>query len=95
MHKPRKPQINFQVEKPLKLLYDEAKYSGYYVARLCAAGLLLMVEDARARRRALARLRRWEEEFEAADTEDIQEFISGLEAAMDRANRPRPRRKRA
>lgn len=53
----RKPQINFQVEPAMKELYDEVSASGLRGARLCAAGLLLMVENPRQRRRAFDRLR--------------------------------------
>ena len=59
----RRPQINFQVDQALKLLYDEAQEQGHWVARLCAAGFLLMVEDPAARARAISRLREWEVEY--------------------------------
>lgn len=98
----RKPQINFQVEDPLKLLYDEAKLSGYLVTRLCAAGLLMMVEDPTARERALDRLREWEAEYDEASADEIREFVRGAQAAMQRparGSRPsqsaRPGKKRA
>ena len=48
----RLPQINFQVIEPMKLLYDEAKASGHWVTRFCAAGFLWMVEDPDFRQRA-------------------------------------------
>ncbi len=53
----RKPQINFQVEPAMKLLYEEVKLSGSWVTRLCAAGFLLMVESAEQRAAAMRRLR--------------------------------------
>ncbi|MBK8914040.1 MAG: hypothetical protein IPM64_05450 [Phycisphaerales bacterium] len=83
----RKPQINFQVEKPLKLLYDEAGDSGMRASRLCAAGLLLMIENPAARRRAINRLREWEQKFADASAEQVRAFVSGVEAAMLRATR--------
>ena len=73
----RKPQINFQVEDPLKLLYEEAKAQGHWVTRFCAAGFLLMVEDARARSRAISRLRDWEKEYAHASPKDIRDFVEG------------------
>ena len=87
----RKPQINFQVDEPLKLLYDEARISGHWVARFCAAGLLLMVEDPRTRVRALNRLRDWEAEYADASPEQIRAFVQGAEAALQRAARGTPR----
>jgi hypothetical protein len=83
----RKPQINFQVEEPLKLLYDEAKESGHWVTRFCAAGLLLMVEDARVRRRAINRLRDWEAEYADATPRQIRDFVQGAQEAMQRVRR--------
>lgn len=99
---PRKPQINFQVSAPMKLLYEEAKLAGHWVARFCAAGLLMMVEDPRLRVRALSRLRDWESQYEQASAGDIRTFVAGAEAALQRAapgtrpaRRARPRRSRA
>lgn len=97
----RKPQINFQVENSLKLLYDEARESGMWAARLCAAGFLLMVENARARRRAINRLREWEQLYGDASAEQVRSFVSGAAAAMSRATpgtkpaRKAPRAKKA
>jgi hypothetical protein len=98
----RRPQINFQVDEPMKLLYDEAKISGHWVTRFCAAGLLLLVEDPRSRVRALNRLREWEAEYADASEEDIRAFVQGAEAALQppaRGTRParsaRPGRKKA
>lgn len=98
----RKPQINFQVDNNMKLLYDEAKVQGHWVTRLCAAGLLLMIEDASVRVRALARLREWEAEYDAANEEDIREFVENAGAEMQaaargsaRARKPRPAKRRA
>ncbi len=98
----RRPQINFQVDEPMKFLYDEAKIVGHWVTRFCAAGLLVMVEDPRVRVRALQRLRDWEIEYADASPDDIRAFVQGAEAAMQRAargSRPapkaRPKRKRA
>jgi hypothetical protein len=87
----RRPQINFQVDEPMKLLYDEAKISGHWVTRFCAAGLLLLVEDPRIRVRALNRLREWEAEYADASEEEIRTFVQGAEAALQppaRGTRP-------
>lgn len=84
---PRKPQINFQVEPPLKLLYDEAKFHGHLVTRLCAAGLLKMIEDPQARAAALDRLRDWEAEYADAGAEDIRMFVQGAADALQRGAR--------
>lgn len=81
----RRPQINFQVDEPMKLLYEEAKLSGHWVTRFCAAGLLLMIEDPAARVAALNRLRDWEAEYAAATPDEIRDFVSGAEAALQRA----------
>lgn len=90
----RRPQINFQVEPSLKLLYEEARLNGHWVTRLCAAGLLLLVEDARARARALNRLRDWEVEYERASPERIRAFVQGAADALQRsAPSSRPARK--
>ena len=78
----RKPQINFQVDPALKLLYEEAKISGHWVSRFCAAGLLTMVEDADVRTRALNRLREWEIEYADAGPEHIRRFVAGASRAM-------------
>lgn len=78
----RKPQINFQVERCMKLLYEEARASGHWVTRFCAAGLLLMVEDAAIRHRAINRLREWEAEYADATPDDIRAFVNGADAAM-------------
>ncbi len=34
----RKPQINFQVEEPMKLLYEEARISGHLATRFVPPG---------------------------------------------------------
>lgn len=78
----RRPQINFQVEPALKTLYHEAHLAGHWVTRLCAAGLLLLVEDPLARLRALNRLREWESQFADATPERIRRFVSGAQAAL-------------
>jgi hypothetical protein len=78
----RRPQINFQVDPAMKLLYEEARMWGHWVTRFCAAGLLLMVEDARTRTRALSRLREWEAQYAGASADDIRAFVQGAEAAM-------------
>jgi hypothetical protein len=83
----RKPQINFQVDEPMKDLYDEAKASGHWVTRFCAAGFLLMVEDAAARARAISRLRDWEAEYDGASQAEIRAFVEGAQDAMRRASR--------
>lgn len=81
----RKPQINFQVQPCMKNLYDEAKASGHWVARFCAAGFLLMIEEPRLRIRAINRLRAWEAQFADADPEKIRVFVQGAEDAMQAA----------
>jgi hypothetical protein len=78
----RKPQINFQVNDSFKLLYEEAKAGGHWVTRLCAAGLLLMIEDGRARQHALNRLRDWEAEYDRASPAQIREFVQDAAHAM-------------
>ncbi len=83
----RKPQINFQVDDAMKLLYEEAKASGHWVTRFCAAGFLLMVEDPAARERAIDRLREWEAEYGSATQAEIREFVRGAQAAMRAAPR--------
>ncbi|RMF75247.1 MAG: hypothetical protein D6744_13730 [Planctomycetota bacterium] len=94
MRQPRRPQINFQVEPCLKTLYDEARESGHWVTRLCAAGFLLMVEDADARMRAINRLRDWLAEYDDADPDEIRAFVQNAQAAMTtRAPGSRPARK--
>lgn len=95
MPTPRRPQINFQVEAALKLLYDDAKDNeGLWVTRLCAAGLLLMVEDPVARERAMDRLRLWEAEYGDASPVQIRDFVRGAQRAL-RGTAPdsRPSRK--
>jgi hypothetical protein len=90
----RKPQINFQVDEPMKMLYDEAKLAGHWVTRFCAAGLLMLIEDPRVRVQALNRLRDWEAEYEGASSHDVRAFVEGAQAAMQRASRgSRPARK--
>ncbi len=98
----RRPQINFQVDEPMKHLYEEAKHSGHWVTRFCAAGLLLMVEEPRIRLQALNRLREWEAEYEGAGEEEIRAFVQGAQDALQRparGSRPtgkaRPARKKA
>lgn len=98
----RKPQINFQVDRNMKLLYEEAKACGHWVTRFCAAGFLLMVEDPRTRLRALNRLRDWEAAYANASPERIRAFVQGAQAAMRAgardsrpARRVRPTRKKA
>ena len=83
----RKPQINFQVDEPLKHLYDEAKAAGHWVSRFCAAGLLMMVEDSTARAKAISRLRDWEVDFADADAETVRGFVEGARVAMRRGAR--------
>lgn len=83
----RKPQINFQVDEAMKLLYEEAKTCAHSVTRLCAAGLLMMIEDPRARAQALNRLRDWEVEYANASPAEIRAFVQGAQDAMQRAAR--------
>lgn len=83
----RRPQINFQVDEPMKLLYEEARANGQWVTRLCAAGLLMMVERPELRREAIIRLRAWESEYADADPERIREFVRGADEAMTSALR--------
>lgn len=83
----RRPQINFQVSPGMKRLYQEARDSGHWVTRFCAAGLLLMVEDPRLRVRAINRLREWEADYADASDEEIHDFVQGAEVAMQRATR--------
>ncbi|MBL8878455.1 MAG: hypothetical protein JNG88_04975 [Phycisphaerales bacterium] len=87
----RRPQINFQVEPALKLLYEEARAEGHWVTRLCAAGLLLMVEDDAARSAAITRLRDWELEYADASQDEIRDFVRGVGRAMRNASRGTPR----
>ena len=75
----RKPQINFQVVPALKLLSDEAKACGQKTPLLCAAGLLLMVENPRVRLRALNRLRDWETSYADASPEEIHDFVQNAQ----------------
>lgn len=90
----RRPQINFQVDQAMKTLYEEAKLNGHWVTRFCAAGLLMMVADPRARVRALSRLRDWEAQYADASAAEIRTFVEGAQAAMQRAARgTRPARK--
>jgi len=91
----RKPQINFQVEEPMKILYDEAKLSGHRATLLCAAGLLLMVEEPELRTRALNRLREWEAEYDAASPEEIRVFVQGAQGALRRGARGNRRGRKA
>lgn len=89
----RRPQINFQVDDSMKVLYEEAKFNGHWVARFCAAGLLLMVEDPAARVKALNRLRDWELEYADASVEEVRTFVQNAQDAMQ-APAPRSTRGR-
>jgi hypothetical protein len=98
----RRPQINFQVDRALKRLYEETKEQGHWVTRFCAAGFLLMVEDPAARAQAISRLREWEAEYSNASPKEIRAFVEGAQAAMQRglpgsppARPARPAKKRA
>ena len=77
----RKPQINFQVEPGMKLLYEEAQACGHRTSRLCAAGFLLMVEDSRVRHRALRRLRQWEDKYAEAPPKKVSAFGGRAQAS--------------
>lgn len=83
----RKPQINFQVEPCMKMLYEEAREAGHWVTRLCAAGLLLMIENQSLRTAAVNRLREWEEEYDRASAAEVRAFVAGARSAL----RPRAR----
>jgi hypothetical protein len=90
----RRPQINFQVDPSMKILYEESKACGHWVTRFCAAGFLLMVEDPAIRLRALNRLREWEASYGEADPDEIRDFVQGAQAALRSAARgSRPARK--
>lgn len=91
----RRPQINFQVDESMKMLYEEAKYAGHLVTRFCAAGLLMMVEDPRARVRALTRLREWEAEYGDASPDEIRDFVDGAQEAMQRGVQDTPPARKA
>lgn len=75
----------------MKILYDEAKAGGHWVARFCAAGLLVMIENPKVRQQAINRLREWEEDYADASPAEIRDFVQGAESAMQsgaRAGRP-------
>ncbi len=91
----RKPQINFQVEPAMKLLYEQARGLGHRVTQFCAAGLLLMIDDPRARIRAINRLRDWLADYEHADAETVRDFVLGAHSAMQRGLRDSPPARRA
>jgi hypothetical protein len=76
----RRPQINFQVDPCMKTLYEESRNSGHWVTRLCAAGLLLLVEDPAIRLRAINRLREWEVDYADATPDEIREFVQRAQA---------------
>jgi hypothetical protein len=91
----RKPQINFQVEAPLKSLYDVARRAGgYNVTRLCAAGLLYLLENPAVQSEALNRLGEFYRDYDRADPEQLRAFVQGAKDALRRAapgSRPKPR----
>ena len=90
----RRPQINFQVDPAMKILYEEAKGCGHWVTRFCAAGLLLMVEDPAIRQDAFNRLREWEAEYADASEKQIRDFVQGAQAVLQApARSSRPKRK--
>lgn len=91
----RRPQINFQVDESMKLLYEEAKANGHWVTRLCAAGLLLMVEDPVARQKACNRLIEWEARYAGASAGEIRAFVQGASVAMRGAARESSRARTA
>lgn len=96
----RKPQINFQVDPAMKVLYEESKACGHWVTRFCAAGFLMMVEDPAVRLQALNRLRDWEANYGEADPDQIRDFVQGAQAALQapargsRPTRKAPRKKK-
>jgi hypothetical protein len=81
----RRPQINFQVDEAMKTLYEQAKLSGHWVTRLCSAGLLLMIEDAQVRARAVNRLCEWEAEY--GDASARPESSAGAKSGKTRPRR--------
>ena len=83
----RRPQINFQVEQCMKTLYEEAKASGHWVTRFCAAGFLLLVEEPETRMRAINRLREWEAAYADADPDKIHVFVQGAQAVLQTPTR--------
>lgn len=94
----RRPQINFQVEQSMKNLYEEAKASGHWVTRFCAAGFLLLVEEPETRMRAINRLREWEAAYADASPDKIHAFVQGAQAVMQapaRGSRPAPTARRS
>jgi hypothetical protein len=91
----RKPQINFQVDPPMKALYEEAKLAGNLVTRFCAAGLLLLIEEPAIRVRALNRLREWEEEYADATPDEVRDFVEGLQTALSPPAPRTPRGRKA
>jgi len=94
----RRPQINFQVDVNMKVLYEESKACGHWVTRFCAAGFLLLVENPEVRIEALNRLREWEAEYADADADDVRAFVQGAQAAMKapaRGSRRAPKARRA
>lgn len=80
----RKPQINFQVQPGMKLLYDEVQASGQRATRLCAAGLLLLIEDSQVRTRAMRRLRAWEDTYANATPDEIRTLVESGRARIGR-----------
>ncbi len=86
----RRPQINFQVDRALKRLYEETKAQGHWVTRFCAAGFLLMVENPAVRAQAISRLRDWEAEYASASPKEIRAFVEGAQAAMQRGLQDSP-----
>src|SRR5262245_7287680 len=80
--KDRRPQINFQVNPAMKLLYEEAKACGHWVTRFCAAGFLLLMEKPQMRRDSLNRLREWEDEFARSDPSKIRSFVRSAEEQL-------------
>ena len=81
----RKPQISFQVAENLKLVYEVASYLGAHnVTRLCAAGLLFVLENPEVRQEALNRLVEFETSKDSPRTqEQVEAYIRGLAGVVE------------
>lgn len=78
MANPRKPQISFQVAPNVKAIYESAQ-GEFNVTRLCAAGLMFMLENPDLRKLALARLEWFETDKSAPrDGSEVTRFVDAL-----------------